>query len=170
VALCLGGWVLARVVGKLETGAGLVEQARVMNPNLALAWFCSGWLKVSLGEPEEAIKYILQAMRLSPFDLLLCQMQGAIAAAHLLAGRYDEASSWAEKALVHQPTYSSALLTFIASNALAGRQKEAKSAIGRLAQSDPGFTVSSFGGRLPLRRPEDLARYEEGLRLAGLPQ
>jgi TolB-like protein/class 3 adenylate cyclase/tetratricopeptide (TPR) repeat protein len=170
LALCLGGWVLARVVGKLETGASLVEQARLMNPNLALAWYCGGWLKVSLGEPEEAIKDLLQAMRLSPFDLLLSRMHAATAAAHLLAGRFQKASSWAEKALVQQPTYSGALLTFIASNALSGRLNDAKSAVGRLAEIDPDFTVSSFRDRLPLRRPEDLARYEEGFRLAGLPE
>ena len=57
VALCVGGWALARVVGDLGTGAALIDQALVLNPNLAVAWYCIGWLKVSLGEPESAIKH-----------------------------------------------------------------------------------------------------------------
>jgi hypothetical protein len=35
---------------------------------------------------------------------------------------------------------------------------------------DPGFRVSSVKDYLPFRRPEDLARYEDGLRKAGLPE
>jgi hypothetical protein len=35
---------------------------------------------------------------------------------------------------------------------------------------DPGFRISSIKDFLPFRRPEDLARYEDGLRKAGLPE
>jgi len=170
VALCFGGWALARVVGDLDTGAALVDQALILNPNLAVAWFCSGWLKVSLGEPEVAIKHSTHAMRLSPSDPLLNRTQGAIATAHLFAGRYDEACSWAEKALMQQPTYVSALQCLAASHGLAGRLKEARKAMERLRIADPTFTASTPGDRIPLRRTEDLAKLSEGLRLAGLPE
>ena len=37
VALCFGGWALARVVGDLDTGAVLIARALVLNPNFAAA-------------------------------------------------------------------------------------------------------------------------------------
>jgi TolB-like protein/class 3 adenylate cyclase/Tfp pilus assembly protein PilF len=170
VALCFGGWALARVVGDLDTGAALIDQALVLNPNLAVAWYCSGWLKVLIGEPESAIKHSAHAMRLSPFDPNLARMHTAIATAHLFAGRYSEASRWAEKALMQQPTYVAGLQCLAASHSLAGRLEEARKVMERLRIADPTFTASTLGDRLPLRRPEDLARLAEGLRLAGLPE
>jgi TolB-like protein/class 3 adenylate cyclase len=170
VALCFGGWALARVVGDLETGAALVAQALVLNPNLAVGWHCSGWVQVFLGNPDAAIKHSAHAIRLSPFDPNLARMQGAIATAHFFAGRYSEASTWAERALMQQPTYVSGLQCLAASHSLAGRLKEARKVMERLRIADPTFTASAIGDRLPLRRPEDLAKISEGLRMAGLPE
>jgi hypothetical protein len=59
----------------------------------------------------------------------------------------------------------------VASNALAGRLEQAQTALARLRQLDATLRVSNLRERLgPYRRPEDLARYEEGLRKAGLPE
>jgi hypothetical protein len=109
-------------------------------------------------------------MRLSPFDPLLNRMQGAIAIAHLFAGRYVEASSWAERALRDQATYVPALRVLAAGNALAGRPKEAQKAMECLRQVEPFLRVSNIVERLALPRPEDLAILSQGLRLAGLPE
>jgi tetratricopeptide (TPR) repeat protein len=125
---------------------------------------------VSLGEPELAIKHLRHAMLLSPFDPLLDRMQAAIATAHFFADRYDEASLWAGKALREQPTYSPALRTAAASNALAGRTKEAENAMKQLRLLDPTLRISNLLDRLPLRRPEDVAKVKEGMRRAGLPE
>ena len=62
------GIALAFVVGDLDDGAALIDRALVLNPNLAWAWFFSGWVKVWLGEPEVAIEREARAMRLSPHD------------------------------------------------------------------------------------------------------
>jgi hypothetical protein len=35
---------------------------------------------------------------------------------------------------------------------------------------DPTFRVTSLSDWIPIRRPEHLARFETGLRLAGLPE
>ena len=45
VALCLGGFGLAYVVGDLARGAAMIDQALVLNPNLAVAWSWSGWVR-----------------------------------------------------------------------------------------------------------------------------
>jgi len=170
VPLCFGGWALAFVAGDLDTGDGLIERALVLNPNLASGWLCSGWVRVCLGEPELAIDRVTRAMRLSPSDPLFNHMQGAIATAHFFANRYDQASSLAEEALREEPDYPSGLRVAAASNALAGRVDAAQKAMAALRQYDPALRISNLADRLPLRRPDDSARWSKGMRLAGLPE
>jgi hypothetical protein len=112
-------------------------------------------------------------MRLSPLDPITFQMQFATALAHFSAQCYDEASSWAERSL-RERFYGPTLTLFAASSALAGRLGEAHTAIARGLQGEPAllgtFRISDLKDRLPFRRPDDLARYEDGLRKAGLPE
>ena len=103
VALCVGGFALGYNTGDrddtgdLDDGGAMTDQALVLNPNLATAWLLSGYLKALLGKHEMAIEHLTRAMRLSPLDPEVFVARLGLAAAHLFAGRYDEASSWAEK-------------------------------------------------------------------------
>jgi adenylate cyclase len=176
VALAWGGFSLAYVVHDVEVGATLIDRALLLNPNLAEAWHFSGWVRIYLGEPEIAIEHLTHAMRLSPVDPLTFVALMAIAFAHFFAGRYEDASSWAEKALAASPprlrekaVYHPALLIAAASNALAGRLEEAQNAIAQSRQISPTAHISNLKNQIPLRRPDDLVRYAEGLRKAGLP-
>jgi tetratricopeptide (TPR) repeat protein len=126
-------------------------------------------VRVYLGEPELAIEHFAHAMRLNPLDPLTFIVQMGIAFAHFFAGHYDDASSWAEKALREKPEYHNALRVAAASYALAGRLDEAHSAMARSLRLHPTPHISNLKTEIPLRRPEDLARYAEGLRTAGLP-
>jgi adenylate cyclase len=170
VALAMGGYALAFVAHDLDIGAALVDQALSMNPNLAWAWHSSGWLRNFLGEPEVAIKHLEHGMRLSPLDPFVFRAYAGLACAHLLAGRYDESSLWAERALQRRPNLLVAIRESAASNALAGRLIKAQNAMGQLRRFDPELRISNWTDWLPLRRSQDIARYEEGLRKAGLPE
>jgi TolB-like protein len=170
-ALSAGGYTLAYVVGDLDDGAAFIDRALALNPNLAAAWYHSGVARNWLGEPDSAIERLARAMRLSPLDPLIGWMQVATAHAHVFAGRYDVASSWAEMALRDRPDHLNALRIAAASNALAGRLEQAQKALARLRELDPARRVSNLRDTMgPYRRPEDVARYEEGLRRAGLPE
>jgi hypothetical protein len=57
-----------------------------------------------------------------------------------------------------------------ASSALLRDLEEARSVMARLHTLDPGARVSTIRQRDPLRRPENLTKLAEGLRLAGLPE
>src|SRR5215510_9105358 len=105
LALATSGMALAYVVGDLDDGAAFIDQALVLNPNLAWAWLFSGFVKAWLGEPEATIERVTRAMRLSPQDANFFNMQTAMAHAHFLAGRYAEALSWAEAAVRGHPNY-----------------------------------------------------------------
>jgi TolB-like protein/class 3 adenylate cyclase len=170
VALAAAGWALVYVVRDLGA-AGLIDRALVLNSNLAEAWFYGGWVKTFLGEPEAGIERFARAMRLSPLDPRVPAMRSGTAFAHFLLGRYDEAASWAAKALQDRPDYLHGLRIQAASNAMAGRLDEAHQAVARLRQLNPALRVSDLKDVLShYLRAEDLSRYEEGLRQAGLPE
>jgi len=170
IALAASGWALAYVVRDLEAGAALIDRALVLNSNSAEAWYCGGWAKNFLGEPEPAIARFARAMRLSPLDPLAVGMRGGTAYAHFLLGRYDEAASWAAMALQDNPDYQPGLRIAAASHAMAGRPELAHEATARLRQLYPALRVSTLKDLVGPWRAEDLARYEEGLRQAGLPE
>jgi hypothetical protein len=56
------------------------------------------------------------------------------------------------------------------SAALAGRDDEMRKAVRRLREIAPKSGTSNFSNVWPLRRPEDLAAFDRGLRLTGLPE
>ena len=87
----------------------------------------------------------------------------------MFAGRFDEASLWADKGL-RQANWAAAARVAAASHAHAGRPDQAQKAVARLRQIDPTFRVSDIRRLFPFRRPGDIARIEEGLRKAGLPE
>src|SRR5262245_27686632 len=150
----------------------LLTKDLLINPNRALGWAASGWVKVWLGEPDRAVEHFARAMRLSPLDPLTFTMQQGIAQAHFCTGRYSEALTWAKMALREQPIGHPALRVADASCALVGRDEEAKRLIARLLEIDhPALRISTlknvFG---PFRHPEHPAKYADALRKAGLPE
>ena len=128
-------------------------------------------MKVWLGEPDAAIDHLARAMRLSPLDPIMRSFRNATAHAHFCAGRYDQASLWAEMVLQENPDSLPSLRIAAASNALAGRTKEASKMCARLRHVDPALRISNLRDRVgPYRRQEDIARLIDGLRKAGVPE
>jgi hypothetical protein len=68
------------------------------------------------------------------------------------------------------PLFSSAYKGYASALGLLGSRVEAAETRRTLLQLEPGFTVRRATSRSPLLRPQDLERYAEGLRLAGLPE
>ncbi|WP_410824356.1 winged helix-turn-helix domain-containing tetratricopeptide repeat protein [Methylobacterium oryzisoli] len=170
VALARGGHALAHLIGDIDSGIALIDRALLLNPNLAAAWFLGAFLRVWRGEPDDAIERFSHAVRLSPLDPEMYRMQAGIAMAHLLAGRADEASIWAERARRELPSFLMAVAVSAAAHAIAGRSGEAQRAMSRLRALDPALHMASLGDWLPFHRPADLATFSDGLRKAGLPE
>jgi TolB-like protein len=170
VALATAGLGLTFVCNSPEEGATLADRALALNPNLGIAWLFSGWAKMWLGEPETAIERVARAMRLSPHDPHVFNMQALTACGHYFAGRDAEAASWAEMVGREQPRHLIGALICAASNALIGRNEQATKALARLRQLDPNLRISNLIERCPIRRPEDFSKLAEGLRRAGLPE
>ncbi|MGO8868647.1 MAG: adenylate/guanylate cyclase domain-containing protein [Alphaproteobacteria bacterium] len=173
VALCWGGYALAYVAGDVDAALAFIDQALTLNPNLAAAWNYSGWVRTFIGEHVSAIERFERSLRLSPRDPTAFHMRTGIAYAYFFTGQYDKAASLARDALrdqPHQATFLGGLRILAASKALAGQLEEAQEAIDRLLQLDPAVRVSNLKDRISPLRPEDFAKYVDGLRKAGLPE
>ena len=86
-------------------------------------------------------------------------MQAGTGLLNFLAGRFDEACKWAERALREEPDCVPASALTAAAHTLAGRSEDAQRAIAHLRAVDPELRVFV----------EHLALWQDGLRKAGLP-
>jgi hypothetical protein len=57
-----------------------------------------------------------------------------------------------------------------ACHALAGHMEEAKATCARLRELEPQLRIRNIRDLFAPYRPADLAKFEEGLRIAGLPE
>ena len=170
IVLSHAGQTLAYLANQIDEGSSLIERAIVLNPNLSLAWNFGGWIKIFAGEPDTAIERFARAIRLSPLDPYMFLLQLGTACGHLFAGDHEQAAMWAARALQERPNIGIALRIAAVCFAVGGRLGEAKKAVAQLRELAPGFRIAHTRTMFPLRRPEDLAKYIEGLRLAGVPE
>jgi TolB-like protein/class 3 adenylate cyclase len=170
VALATAGNAISFVLGDHRYAKALTDRAVALNPNLAEAWRFAGWVRVWTGEPDAAIEYVGRALRLNPNDPHSFILHSAMAIANLLAARHTEAVSWAEMAVRERPDGFLPLAVSAASNSIAGRPQDAERAMARLRLLDPSLRLSNLKDVFPFERPQDFARWSEGLRLAGLPE
>src|SRR4030095_4784958 len=103
VALALGGFGIAYLVGKPEEGVAHIERALVLNPNFLIAWRCGGAAYAMLGEHKKSIEYYERAMQLDPLDYDAVESYQGIALACFFLGRYDDAAVWADRVLRDVP-------------------------------------------------------------------
>jgi TolB-like protein/urease accessory protein UreF len=170
VALAASAHALAHLAHDFDTSIESLDRALMLDPNLAAGWYLGGFMRIWRGEPDEAIERIAHGMRLSPLGPDMQRMEVGTAMAHLLAGRTEDAVSWAEKAARHRSDQALPLTIFAAIYARAGRGDEARLAMQQLRQLDPALRLSNLGKWLPFQRPQDLENFADALRKAGLPQ
>ena len=170
VALARGGHTLGVLLDDLETAVTLIDRALALNPNSAFAWALGGWMRACLGEPEAAMEWHARAMRLSPLDPDLSQMQCGMGFALLMLGRYDDASAWGEKAYRGALNFLAAAALAAGSHALAGRAEKSRPAMERVRLIDPSLRISNLKDWFPLRRAQDAAIMAQAMRKAGLPE
>jgi tetratricopeptide (TPR) repeat protein len=153
----------------MEEGADYIDQAVELDPNLAAAWSWGGYARMYVGR-EGAVDHFERALRLNPLDPAIHATLNGLAHAHCIAGHYDEAAAWAEKALRRFPTFPPPYWALIVSNVLAGRIDKAKQAWARYQQVDPTARISNVQTRMGSVVQETLFKYGEALRIVGMPE
>jgi TolB-like protein len=93
------GVALSALAGENETALTAIDRAIELNSNYALAYAQRGLVLAWLNRPDEAIAAAERGIRPSPNDPIVFPSYLALCLAHLVAGRYEEALSWAARAL-----------------------------------------------------------------------
>ncbi|WP_428483957.1 BTAD domain-containing putative transcriptional regulator [Rhodopila sp.] len=169
-ALTLAGHVRGFLGKHPEEATALHERALTLNPNLAVAWCFSGLSHSYIGRHDEALHRITQARHLSPSDPHVFFFDMALIMPYLMRGDYANAIEVGRRSIELNPWFSSAYKGYLAALGHMDRPREAGEVLRRLLSLEPNFSVHQAMVRSPLSRPEDIARYAEGLRRAGLPE
>ena len=167
-AMTLAGHVRGFLGKHPEEASALHERAILLNPNLALAWCFSGLSHFYLGRHEEALRRIHQAIRLSPSDPHIFFFDMALILPYLMNGDCASAVEAGRRAVELNPLFSSAYKGYLAALGWMQPTREAKEVLDRLLVLEPDFSIDAAIERSPLTRSEDIARYADGLRRAGL--
>lgn len=143
-------------------------QAVKLDPNYADGFGMQAWNWHYAGEPERALAGFEYAMRLNPrapFPYL-----NAIAEVHFSLGNLDAALEWSTEALERNPEalrqrlLQGAILTEL------GQIEDAEWEVVEALALQPGITIANLPDIYPYREGSTLARLEQALRAAGLPE
>lgn len=144
-----------------------------VNPNFANSHAQLGTTHMELGYPEEGIRSLERAMRLSPRDPNAGHWMASMGIAYLHLERYTEAVTWMSRS--HDVATSSPTLLhrayLVSALALAGRTDDARAALRALQSIRPDATITSFKRISRSTNPMFMKQRErlyDGLRLAGL--
>ena len=143
------------------------QRALTLNPNFAAAHGYLGWTLSFDGQSDKAIVHSKTAIRMSPHDPQQVIFHGGLAAAHYLAGDYDEAINSALSVLRFRPTFSGARRLLVAALAQAGRLDEARKELERLKDFQPDISLAWIEKNVPYT-PRAMKSYLEGWRKVGL--
>ena len=154
-----------------QTNEAVEEYRRALelNPNFAAA---RGYLGLALaldGRSDEAIENIENAIRMSPRDPQNSLFNGALAAAHYLAGRYTEAVGFARRSSQQREGLIAGSRILIASLAQAGQIDEARAALQRSKEIHPNLSIAWIEKYVPYTAGP-MAKFVEGMRKAGVPE
>jgi TolB-like protein len=169
-ALTLAGHIRSFLGKRAHEANALHERAIALNPNLPLAWCFSGLAHSYLGNEQEAIRRLRHAHQLSPHDPHSFFFDTALTMPFIVRGEYDSALELGRRAIALNPGFSSAYKVCLAALGHLRRSDDAGDMRARLLALEPGFSVTDAVARSPMIRSEDIARYAEGLRRAGLPE
>jgi adenylate cyclase len=143
------------------------QRALNLNPNFAAAHGYLGWTLSFDGQSDKAIVHSQTAIRMSPHDPQQVIFHGGLAAAHYLAGSYDEAINSALSVLRFRPTFNGARRLLVAALAQAGRLDEAQRELERLKNFQPDISLAWIEKNVPYT-PGPMKSYLEGWRKVGL--
>ncbi len=153
-----------------DVALGYYERAVAANPNEAENRALLGAALGVAGDYDAALEQIETAFRLSPRDVHIATWYGSLAIAAFVADRDEEAAEWARMAVQANPQFPSGHRTLAASYGNLGRITEAAAAREKLQELLPDLTIAQLRESLPyFKHPDDLERYLDGLRRAGLP-
>jgi tetratricopeptide (TPR) repeat protein len=160
-------------IGRASQGIAECQRALELDHNLATAHALIGLAKHNLGCSAETEAHVREALRLSPRDPFLPWWMSWVGFSKLALNTYAEAASCFRRSIEANRTYYWAYFGLAATLVRLGGLDEAKSALQQGLALDPDLTLSPLRGNTPNLNPasrEQLERFLEGLRVAGMPE
>jgi TolB-like protein/Tfp pilus assembly protein PilF len=146
------------------------EKAVELSPSFAVAYGYLALQRAYTGEPDAAITAAERAIWLSPTDPELIHFYCAIAVAHFVAKRYQEAIDWAQKGVTERSSHVGAQRILVASYAMLEQASQTSQALNDLLTVAPGISITSVMNAIHFKNPDDSEHYVTGLRKAGIPE
>ena len=153
-----------------DSGLAMTRRALALNPNSLLALNFASLAHATCGDLDDAIACSQKALLLSPGAPDNYWSLTNIAAAHVIAGRFEEAIRWALRSLETYNAWEITYLFLVVAYAHLDRMEEARAALATLLSIRPNMTISTMMLRRKNCFPERDAIIADGLRKAGLPE
>lgn len=170
-ALARGGLGIAIFTGRPREGLAHIERALELNPNSCLATRFAAAAWGLAGEREKSKELHERVMRLNPKDPWAFDTVTNLGRMNFFVGRYEEALTWFDKALVERPGLGSILIFKVAALAMAGRPaSEIEDAVRQLQVAMPGTSIGRRLDQMMHFRQVDRDLFATALRKAGLPE
>jgi tetratricopeptide (TPR) repeat protein len=169
LALAVDAHVSAWSRGDLNAAEGRLGKALAANPNEPLAWLWRGLTHTWRGHGHEAVQCSERALSLSPVDPMRYYFNSLAGMASLIAESYERAIELSSRSLRENSLHTPTLRTLVAALVLSGREAEARAAMSRLRELEPGLTASVLRVRYPGRDSPHAGRFIGALEEAGLP-
>ncbi len=120
------------------------------------------------GQPEQALERIRKAMRLCPvYPVWFLSVLGQVSRA---MDRADEAVDAYTEWTSRDPDSLEGHIGLAEILGEVGKTEEARLSAAEVLKINPDFSISAYIGNLAFRDPAEITRFEQGLRLAGLPE
>ncbi len=168
-----GHEVLGRILllhGEHDASIAAHETSLGLNPSYANAHYGLAFALCFTGQPEQAMRELDEAQRLSPHDPLLWGFMTIKSFALTLLRRYDEALVWAKKAQQWPSATVWAYFSEVVPLAHLGRVKEAREALERAFTVKPDLSAGFFKQIFHFKNPAEMAHVMDGRHKAGLPR
>ncbi|MCB1390551.1 MAG: tetratricopeptide repeat protein [Rhodobacteraceae bacterium] len=147
-----------------------IDRALAIDPNNAWGWLRRGWSRNYAGATDEARACFDRAEALSPLDPFLFNIVFGRAGSYLTDARYPEAVVQLRRGIALAPTTEWAWRLLAVVHVQLGEMDEARAAMARLLEANPGMTLRRVVASIPRSIFDMQPGYVDALRAAGMPE
>jgi TolB-like protein len=154
--------------GEHDQAIAMSEKGVALAPSHAENLGVSAIVQNKSGGPERSLELIRKAIRLCP--VYPSWFLWVLGTAYRLTGQTDRAIGAFEAAIKRTADYLAPHVGLASTLGEIGRKEDAKASAIEILRLDPDFSIKKYMRGLTYKNPADMARFEDGLRKAGLPE
>jgi len=154
--------------GEHDQAIAMSEKAVALAPNHSEILATSAVTQIKSGQSKRAFELIRKAMRRCP--VYPNWYLWALGTACRLTGQTGSAIAVFEEGIKRSPDHLALHAGLASTFAELSREGDAQKSVSEILRLDPDFSIKKYMKGLSYREPADMARFEDGLHKAGLPE